>query len=92
MHTTRFVIDGATDQQAIDKYRGRGFTMVYRSEDLPGYDPTHKCGQHQCCSKTRRELRDDVTLLIPLEDAEFSIHAEEGIVGWVLQKDYDHAL
>jgi len=89
MRKVGLVTNEATDQQAIDKYRGRGFTMVYRSEDLPGYEPTHKCGRHQCCLKTRRELRDHVTLSIPLEDAELSVHTEEGIVGWVLQKDYD---
>lgn len=89
MRKMGLVTNRPTDQQAIDKYRGRGFAMVYRSEDLPGYEPNHQCGRHQCCLKTRRELRDHITLSVPLEDVELSVHTDEGMVGWVLQKDYN---
>ena len=89
MRKVGLVTDRPTDQQAINKYQGHGFAMVYRSEDLPGYELMHKCGWHQCCLKTRRELCDHITLSVPLEDAELSVHTDEGIVGWVLQKDYD---
>lgn len=79
----------STEQRTIDKYRGRGFAMVFSSEELPGYEENHMCGRHQCCPKTRRELHDHVTLFIPLEEEGLNIHTEEKRVGWVLDKDYN---
>ena len=77
-----------TDQQAIEKYRGRGFAMKTDASEMPGYEPNHKCAAHQCCPQTRRELHDHVTLCVPLEDKEWNIKTEEKMrVGWVLQND-----
>jgi hypothetical protein len=86
---TGFIRAGAVDQEAINKYRGHGFAMVYTSEELPGYEAMHKCGTHHCCPKTRRELHDYATLFIPLDDEDLNIKTEEEMrVGWVLQKGY----
>ena len=89
MRNKGFVRAGVVDQQSIDKYRGRGFAMVYTSEELPGYEAEHKCGTHPCCPKARRELHDYATLFIPLDDEDLNIETEEKMrVGWVLQKMY----
>ena len=82
------LVKASTEQQVIDKYRGRGFTMVFTSAELPGYEPNHRCGTHQCCPKTRRELHDHVTLCVPLEEG-LDVRTEENRVGWVLDKDYE---
>ena len=88
MRKTALVRAGPINQQAIDKYRGRGFAMVASASDLPGYEPNHKCGTQLCCPMARRQLHDDGTLCIPLEDDEWNIRTEEKMrVGWVLQKD-----
>jgi len=86
MKNVGLVTVASADEQAIHKYRGRGFAMMERSEELPGYERNHTCGRHPCCLKTRRELGDHATLWIPLEDEELNIQTE-GRVGWVLQKD-----
>ena len=81
------LVKASTEQQVIDKYRGRGFDMVFTSEELPGYEPNHMCGRHQCCPKTERELHDNFTLFIPLEENGQNIRTEESSkVGWVLDK------
>jgi hypothetical protein len=82
------LVKASTEKQAIDKYRGRGFQMVSASEELPGYEQNHTCGSHQCCPKSKRELHDDFTLFIPLEEKGLDIRTEENIVEWVLDKDY----
>jgi hypothetical protein len=82
------LVKASTKQSVIDKYRGRGFTMEFASEELPGYKPTHVCGRHQCCPKTRRELHDRATLFIPLEEKGLDICTENNSVEWVLNKDY----
>ena len=79
------LVKASTQQQVVDKYRGRGFTMAYTPAELPGYEPNHTCGRHQCCPKTRRELHDHITLFIPLEEEGLTIHTEENRVGWVLE-------
>jgi hypothetical protein len=79
-----------TDYQAVYKYRGRGFDMLHRSAELPDYEPSHMCGQHRCCPKAKRELHDDITLCICLEDEGLDVRSEESErVGWVLEKDHD---
>ena len=78
----------STEQRVIDKYRGRGFAMVFSSEKLPGYEENHMCGRHQCCPKMRRDLHDHITLFIPLEENGQNIRTEENRVGWVLNEDY----
>ena len=86
MHRKGFV-KGATDQQAIDKYRGRRFAMVFTSAELPGYEIMHECGTHHCCPKTKRELHDHASLFIPLEDEGLNLNTEEEMrVEWVLQQ------
>ena len=82
------LVKASTKQSMIDKYRGRGFTMEFASEELPGYKPTHVCGRHQCCPKMRRELHNNTTLFIPLEEKGLDIWTKDRSVEWVLDKDY----
>lgn len=78
--------DGPIDQQAIDKYRGRGFAMRSDSSEMPDYEANHRCDTHRYCAQTRQELHDHATLCIPLEDKEWTLQSEEKMrVGWVLQ-------
>ena len=93
MRKTGLVRTEWADQQAINKYRGRGFAMVYAPAELPKYERTHACGTHRGCVKARRELHDDLTLFVPFEDEEFNIHTEERMrVGWVLQNEHECSL
>jgi len=90
MREIGFVRKGERDQQAIYKYHERGFAMVDKSTQLPDYEVNHMCGRHQCCPKARRELHDQVTLCIPLEDEALNIHTEENRrVEWILEKDHE---
>jgi hypothetical protein len=89
MRKTAFVKAELMDEAVIYKYRGRGFAMMKASSEMPEHEPMHKCGTHQCCPKTRRELHDHATLCIALDDEELNIRTEEDRrVGWVLDKDY----
>jgi len=85
MMCKKALVKVSTQQQVVNKYRGCGFTMVYTPAELPGYEPNHTCGRHQCCPKTRQELHDHITLFILLEDEGLNIHTKENRVGWVLE-------
>ncbi len=79
-----------TDGRVINKYRGRGFAMVYTSAELEKWGGKQVCGTDQCCLKTRRELHDDLTLFIPFEDQAFNVQTEEQRrVEWVLTVDHE---
>ena len=91
MRDIGFVRKGKVDQQAIYKYRGRGFAMVDTASKLPDYEANHMCGRHHCCPKAKRELCDHVTFCIPFEEEGQNIYTEEGRgrVGWILDEDYE---
>ena len=61
----------------LDKYRGRGFKIAYTSAELAKYDIDHDCGEHICCPRMRRDLRDGLSLFIPFDDRATDIHELE---------------
>ena len=52
----------------LDKYRGRGFKIAQTSAELEEYNINHKCGEHICCPRTRRNLQDGFSLFVPFGD------------------------
>ena len=63
--------------QILKKYQGRGFKMAHTSAELEKYDVNHNCGEHVCCPRMKRHLRDGLSLFIPFDNRDRAIDIRE---------------
>jgi hypothetical protein len=73
----------------IDKYRARGFKIAYTTAELAKYNANHDCGEHICCPKMKRYLRDGLSLFIPFDKAKDICMLEdidETKLWWILRE------
>ena len=70
----------------VDKYRARGFKMVFTSAELAKYDVNHDCAKHICCPKTIRDLGDGLNLFVPFDDKAPNICDLEDNLQWTLRE------
>jgi hypothetical protein len=79
MRRNGLVTRGNMPYEILNKYRGRGFKIAYTSAELAEYDDNHKCGEHICCPRMKRDLRDGLSLFISfrVDDRATDIHKLE---------------
>lgn len=79
-----------TPWRTVDKYRARGFKIAYTVAELAKYNANHDCGEDICCPKTKRHLRDGLSLFIPFDDKGADICMLEDVdktkLGWILRE------
>ena len=70
----------------LAKYRARGFNVAYTMTELAKYDAHHICGEHICCPKLKRYLRDGQSLFIPFDMATDICELEDIDERWILRE------